>query len=43
MFRLNRYMHIVTIVLLATIMLTGCKFSHTVENVPSYCQLHGGW
>lgn len=43
MFRLNKHLHILAIVLLAIIigMLTDCAFPYTysVENVPSYCQL----
>lgn len=47
MFRLNKHLHILAIVplALAVCMLTAYAedFTYTVENVPSNCQLYGGW
>ncbi|MCK4351776.1 hypothetical protein KAW65_00020 [candidate division WOR-3 bacterium] len=37
----TKYLQIVAIALLSTILLTGCQFSYTVKDVPSYCQLGG--
>ena len=41
MVRFNRRTHLLAVVLLSAVACMG--FSHTVENVPSYCQLYGGW